>query len=346
MINEQVKNFNPKAILVTGGCGFIGSNFIDYLLSIEPTPLIVNLDNLTYAGNLDNLSNNIENEKHVFIKGDICDYEKISKIITDYSIDSIVNFAAESHVDRSITNSSIFYETNVGGTLNLLSASLNLGIKRFLQVSTDEVYGSLGDSGFFTEKSNIKPNSPYSASKASADHFVTSYNKTHGLDTIITRCSNNYGPYQFPEKFIPLLINNAINDKPLPIYGSGENIRDWIYVKDHCEGIFLALCYGNTGEVYNFGGNSEMRNIDLAKKILVLLDKPESLLSYVEDRQGHDYRYAIDISKVKTELNWLPSVNFEEGIESTIKWYTINKPWLLSVTSGEYLNYYEQQYGR
>ena len=339
------KNFTPKAILVTGGCGFIGSNFIDYLLSLKSVPLIVNLDALTYAGNLDNLKNHSENKNHIFVKGNICDFQKISEIIDEFSIDCIVNFAAESHVDRSINNSNIFFETNVGGTLTLLNASLKFGVKRFLQVSTDEVYGSLKDEGLFTEASQIKPNSPYSASKASADHFVTSYNKTHSLSTIITRCSNNYGPFQFPEKFIPLLINNAINDKKLPIYGSGNNIRDWINVKDHCEGIFSALCCGISGEVYNFGGNTEIRNIDLAHKILDLLEKPKSLISYVKDRKGHDYRYAIDISKVKLDLDWEPKIDFNKGLESTINWYINNNLWLTSVTSGEYLKYYEKHYG-
>jgi len=338
-------NYIPKAILVTGGCGFIGSNFIDYLFSNKNNSLVINLDNLTYAGNLDNLKNHLEKDNHIFVKGDICDFQKVSEIIEKYSIDSIVNFAAESHVDRSITNSNIFFETNVGGTLTLLNLSLKFGIKRFLQVSTDEVYGSLDNEGLFTEDSQIKPNSPYSASKASADHFVTSYNKTHGLDTIITRCSNNYGPFQFPEKFIPLLINNAINNKQLPIYGSGKNIRDWIHVKDHCEGIYSALCHGNSGDVYNFGGNTEMQNIDLANKILDLLEKPNSLISHVEDRKGHDYRYAIDISKSKSHLHWHPKINFDVGLENTIAWYLSNAQWLNSVTSGEYLKYYEKHYG-
>ncbi len=337
-------NFKPKSLLVTGGCGFIGSNFIDLLLSKKEIPLIVNLDALTYAGNLDNLSKHINNGKHIFIKGNITDFDQVSKIIKKYSIDSIINFAAESHVDRSITNSNIFFETNVGGTLTLLDASLKFGIKRYLQVSTDEVYGSLNDEGYFTESTKINPNSPYSASKASADHFVNSYHKTHNLDTIITRCSNNYGPFQFPEKFLPLLIHNATRNKQLPIYGSGNNIRDWIFVKDHCEGIYSALCNGLRGEVYNFGGETELRNIDLAHKVLDLLDKPKSLISHIDDRKGHDYRYAIDITKAKKELKWSPEVNFKDGLKFTVDWYSNNSKWLDLVTSGDYQRYYDEQY--
>jgi len=337
--------FEPTSILVTGGCGFIGSNFIKYVLKSNKGLKVINVDSLTYAGNLENLSEVHSNPNYIFVKADIRDNEVLMDIFNKYSPDSILNFAAESHVDRSIFNPNIFFETNVGGTLNLLNISLKNNVSRFLQVSTDEVYGSLGENGFFTEDTTLSPNSPYSASKASADMFVRAYNKTFGLSTIITRCSNNYGPYQFPEKLIPLVINNAIHNKKIPVYGDGKNVRDWIHVNCHCKGIWAALTRGNPGEVYNFGGNNEFTNIQIVKKILKILDKPTNLIEFVKDRPGHDQRYAIDASKSKSDFDWSPDFNFETGIEMTIDWYISNEKWMNKILSGKYRDYYKSQYG-
>ncbi|MCF7792064.1 MAG: dTDP-glucose 4,6-dehydratase [Victivallales bacterium] len=334
-----------KNILVTGGAGFIGVNFIKMILEKEPGIRIINLDLLTYAGNLESLKQELDNPNHFFIQGNIGDTELIEKIIQEYSVDSIINFAAESHVDRSISDPDIFVKTNVLGTLNLLRNAVKYNVKRFLQVSTDEVYGSLEDSEeLFTEITTIKPNSPYSASKASADHFVRAYQHTFGLDTVITRCSNNYGPYQFPEKMIPLCINNILNDKSLPVYGDGLQIRDWLYVKDHCSAIWKVFKNGVSGGIYNIGGCNEKTNLELVKTLLKILDKPESLITFVKDRPGHDRRYAIDAYKIMNTLDWRPSVTFEQGIKKTVEWYLCNKKWLEDVTSGAYRNYYKEMY--
>ena len=337
---------STSPILVTGGCGFIGANFIKEILSLDKGIKIINLDALTYAGNMENIADCLDNPNHIFVKADIRDIQAVSKIIIEHSPDAILNFAAESHVDRSIDSPMEFFETNVGGTLNLLNAAREHGVKRFLQVSTDEVYGTLGDTGLFTEETPLAPNSPYSASKTAADMFVRAYHETFGMDTIITRCSNNYGPYQFPEKLIPLMINNARHDKPLPVYGTGLNVRDWIHVRDHCTGIWAALTKGKAGEVYNFGGDSERTNLQVIKAILDILDKPESLIKFVKDRPGHDLRYAIDASKAKRELGWEPTMDFEAGLKETVEWYLENSKWLDSVTSGEYQNYYQRHYGK
>ena len=335
---------NYTCILVTGGAGFIGSNFVRYMREVQPELRILNLDALTYAGNLASLGDCLHAENHVFVKGDITNAELVRYLLREYDVDGIINFAAESHVDRSITGPQVFVRTNVTGTLTLLAEARAAGIRRFLQVSTDEVYGSLGATGLFSETTPLSPNSPYSASKAGADHLVSAYHHTHGLDTVITRCSNNYGPYQFPEKFLPLIIRNAMNSKPLPVYGDGLNVRDWLYVKDHCAAIAAAMEHGRAGEVYNVGGNNEKTNLELVKTVLAKLEKPESLLSFVKDRPGHDRRYAIDSSKIREELGWTPSVTFEEGIARTIEWYKANTAWLDSVTSGEYQAYYRRMY--
>lgn len=334
-----------KTILVTGGAGFIGSNFIKYLLGREEYE-IVNLDALTYAGNPENLTDIENNPGYTFVKGDIQDKCLVKDVCKKHNIKGIINFAAESHVDRSIMDSRPFINTNVTGTLTLLECALELAIPRYLQVSTDEVYGSLGQEGLFTEDSQIQPNSPYSASKASADHLVSAFYATFDVPALITRCSNNYGPYQFPEKLIPLMILNAKNDKKLPVYGDGMNIRDWIHVIDHCDAILTVFKKGNEGEVYNVGGNAERTNIFIVKKILEILGKPESLIEYVKDRPGHDRRYAIDSCKIETELSWERKVDFEQGIEDTVKWYLDNPNWTESVISGAYREYYDKQYGK
>lgn len=333
-----------KKILVTGGAGFIGSNFIRLALNSRNDYFIVNFDKLTYAGNLENLKDIEKNERYVFEKGDICNSELVEFVIQKYAIDYIINFAAESHVDRSILGSEPFIKTNVLGTAVLLNAARKYKIKRYLQVSTDEVYGSLGETGFFTESTPLSPNSPYSASKASADMLVKAYNHTYGLDAVITRCSNNYGPFQFPEKLIPLMIINALNDKKLPVYGDGLNVRDWIYVDDHNEAILMVLENGKSGEVYNIGANQEMKNIEIVKLILKKLNKPESLIEFVKDRPGHDRRYAIDSTKIQKELGWKPKRNFEEALSYTINWYLENQNWWKRIISGEYQNYYKMQY--
>jgi dTDP-glucose 4,6-dehydratase len=332
-------------LLVTGGAGFIGSNFIRYILDKYPEYRVINLDKLTYAGNLENLTGVEMDPRYAFEKGDICDKARVQLCVIRYEIDAIINFAAESHVDRSILGAAEFVQTNIAGTNILLEVTKELKIKRFLQVSTDEVYGSLGLAGLFTEETSLHPNSPYSASKASADMLALAYQHTFGLPIVLTRCSNNYGPYQFPEKLIPLMIANAINDKPLPVYGDGMNIRDWLHVKDHCSAIDEVLHRGRIGEVYNIGGNNEKPNIEIVKLILQNLGKPESLITYVKDRLGHDQRYAIDSNKIQRELGWQPSYTFEQGIAETIKWYMDNQTWWKRIISGEYKEYYKLLYG-
>jgi dTDP-glucose 4,6-dehydratase len=330
-------------LLVTGGAGFIGSNFIRYLLSRYPDYRVVNLDKLTYAGNLDNLSD-VEGHPHYeFFKGDICDPELVSRIV-EHGVDAVVHFAAESHVDRSIYDPATFVKTNVLGTQVLLEAALKFKIERFVQISTDEVYGSLGKEGCFTETSPLLPNSPYSASKASADLLVRSYCETFGLPVIITRCTNNYGPYQFPEKLIPLFITNAMFDQSLPIYGDGLYVRDWIYVEDHCSALDVILHKGKLGEIYNIGGGNERTNLEITGLILKKLGKPSSLIKHVKDRPAHDRRYALDCSKLKTQLGWEPQTPFEQGISQTADWYAAHQDWWQKVKSGEYLEYYDKHY--
>lgn len=334
-----------QSLLVTGGCGFIGSNFILYQLEHYPQQRIINLDKLTYAGNPENLADVEHDPRYRFVRSDICDRTAVCEILKRYQVDAVVNFAAESHVDRSILDSQPFVQTNILGVAVLMDACREAGVRRFVQVSTDEVYGSLGPTGRFTEETPLAPNSPYAASKAAADLLVRSYCQTFDFPAVITRCSNNYGPRQFPEKLIPLFIANALADEPLPLYGRGENVRDWIHVLDHCRGIDAALRRGRPGEVYNFGGNFELRNIDLTRKLLAVLGKPESLIRFVEDRPGHDWRYAIDSSKAERELGWKPQIPFEEGLRETIRWYREHAEWVRRVRSGEYRRYYEQQYG-
>ncbi len=373
-------------ILVTGVAGFIGSNFVYYYLRWHPERKIIGLDNLTYAGNLDNLSGLTEEEKKrfTFIKGDICDTELVDRIFSENEIDGVINFAAESHVDRSIHDPQIFLKTNIIGTQVLLDAAKNhwqlpdgkwrsldqreegetiqdrfsrtthneqRTIPKFLQISTDEVYGALGPTGYFTEKTPLDSHSPYSASKASADLIVKAYHDTFGMPINITRCSNNYGPYQFPEKLIPLMINNALNHKPLPVYGDGRQIRDWLYVEDHCRAIDMVFDNGKTGEVYNIGGHNERENIYIVKRIIEILREKtgdreinESLIKHVTDRLGHDRRYGIDPTKITQELGWKPTIMFDEGIEMTIDWYLNNREWVESVISGEYLEFYNKNY--
>ncbi len=331
-------------ILVTGGAGFIGSNFIKYMLEKYPDYEIVNLDALTYCGNLENLEDIEDNPNYSFVKGNICDEGLVDVVVSN--VDYIVNFAAESHVDRSIEDPQIFIKSNIIGTQVLLDAAYKYQVKKFLQVSTDEVYGSLGPEGYFTETTPLQANSPYSASKAGADLMVRAYGETFDLPINITRCSNNYGPYQFPEKLIPLMISNALEDKELPVYGDGKNIRDWLHVYDHCSAIDLVLHEGKLGEVYNIGGHNEKQNIEIVKLILKELDKPESLIKFVKDRLGHDRRYAIDSTKITEELGWKPKYTFETGIVETIHWYLDNQDWMEKVKSGEYQEYYEKMYSK
>lgn len=335
-------------IIVTGGAGFIGSNFIFYMLDSYPEDRIVCMDKLTYAGNLSTLASAMDNPHFRFCKIDICDREAVYRLFEEEHPDMVVNFAAESHVDRSIENPEIFLDTNVKGTAVLMDACRKYGIARYHQVSTDEVYGDLPLNRpdlFFTEETPIRTSSPYSSSKASADLLVLAYYRTYGLPVTISRCSNNYGPYQFPEKLIPFMIINALSDKPLPVYGEGVNVRDWLYVKDHCRAIDLIIHKGRVGEVYNVGGHNEMKNIDIVKLICKALDKPESLITYVTDRKGHDMRYAIDPTKIHNELGWLPETKFEDGIKKTIQWYLDNREWWETIISGEYQNYYQKMYG-
>lgn len=334
-------------ILVTGGAGFIGSNFIYYLLNKYPEDKVICVDCLTYAGNLSTLKEAFDNKNFSFHKIDICDRESIYKLFEECKPDVVVNFAAESHVDRSIENSEIFLKTNIIGTAVLMDASRLYGVKRYHQVSTDEVYGDLPldrPDLFFLETTPIHTSSPYSSSKASADLLVMAYHRTYGLPVTISRCSNNYGPYQFPEKLIPLVIANCLANKPLPVYGKGENVRDWLYVEDHCKAIDLIIRKGRVGEVYNIGGHNEMKNIDIVKLICKELNKPESLITYVTDRKGHDQRYAIDPTKIHNELGWLPETKFADGIKKTIKWYLDNRQWWEEIVSGEYQKYYEKMY--
>lgn len=332
-------------ILVTGGAGFIGSNFINKLLKDRDDVSLVNLDKLTYAGNLENLKESETNSRYQFVKGDICNSELVDYIIKKYNIKHVINFAAESHVDRSILGSQIFYQTNVIGTNVLLEVSRRNDIEKFVQVSTDEVYGSLGPEGYFTESTPISPNSPYSSSKAGADMMVQAFHHTYGMNVCITRCSNNYGPLQFPEKLIPLMIINALNNKQLPVYGDGLNVRDWIFVHDHNKAIEMVWEKGKPGEVYNIGSNNEKKNIEIVRLILQYLGKGEDLIKYVKDRPGHDRRYAIDSSKITAELGWQPLKTFETGIGETIEWYLANKNWWERIISGEYENYYQNLYG-
>ena len=335
-------------IIVTGGAGFIGSNFIFYELKKHPEDRIVCLDALTYAGNLSTLAPVMDKENFRFVKLDIRDREGVNKLFEEEKPDIIVNFAAESHVDRSIENPTIFLETNIIGTSVLMDACRKYGIKRYHQVSTDEVYGDLPIDRpdlFFHEDTPIHTSSPYSTSKASADLLVMAYHRTYGLPVSISRCSNNYGPYQFPEKLIPLMIANALADKPLPVYGEGKNIRDWLYVEDHCKAIDLIVRKGKEGETYNIGGHNEMQNIQIVKLICDYLGKPYSLIEHVTDRKGHDQRYAIDPTKIHNELGWLPETMFADGIKKTIQWYLDNKEWWENIVSGEYQNYYQKMYG-
>lgn len=353
-----------KNILVTGGCGFIGSNFVRLCLERCPDVRLVNLDKLTYAGNLANLVDIETDSRYRFVKGDICDAILVEKLFAEEQIDTVVHFAAESHVDRSIEGPAEFIQTNIIGTFTLLESARKAWLggsqikghgSRFLHVSTDEVYGSLGDSGLFTETTPYDPRSPYSASKAASDHLVSAYHHTYGLSTLTTNCSNNYGPYHFPEKLIPLIFNNALKGKELPVYGDGKNVRDWLYVVDHCSAILAVLQKGKTGETYNIGGNNEKQNIEIVQTICNILDEKvgllpsgeprRSLIRFVKDRPGHDRRYAIDATKIKAELGWEPSVTFEEGIVKTIDWYLANSEWVEQVTSGAYREYYERQYG-
>ncbi|MBD0379703.1 dTDP-glucose 4,6-dehydratase [Paenibacillus sedimenti] len=331
-------------LLITGGAGFIGSNFVHYMLNRYPNYELVNLDALTYAGNLENLTEIEGNSKYTFVKGDIANKELVNSLF-EKGIDAVIHFAAESHVDRSILEPDIFVKTNVLGTQVLLETAKKYGVQKFVHVSTDEVYGTLGETGLFTEETPLAPNSPYSASKAGSDLLVRAYHETFGLSVNITRCSNNYGPYQFPEKLVPLIIANALADKPLPVYGDGLNIRDWLYVEDHCSAIDLVLHKGVNGEVYNIGGNNERTNIHIVQTILRELGMPESLIQYVKDRPGHDRRYGIDATKITNELGWKPVHNFETGINETIRWYLDNQAWWKRIQSGEYQQYFAQQYG-
>ncbi|WP_166241188.1 dTDP-glucose 4,6-dehydratase [Paenibacillus turpanensis] len=331
-------------ILVTGGAGFIGSNFVHYMLRSYPSYQILNLDALTYAGNLETLKEAEKSPQYTFVKGDIANTPFIEELYTKHNFDAVINFAAESHVDRSIHDPAVFVRTNVLGTQVLLDAARKHGVSKFVQISTDEVYGSLGDTGLFTETTPLAPNSPYSASKAGGDLLVRAYHETYGMNVNITRCSNNYGPFHFPEKLIPLIITNALYDQPLPVYGDGLNIRDWLYVEDHCSAIDLVLHKGKSGEVYNVGGNNERTNIDIVKRILAELRKPESLIKYVEDRPGHDKRYGIDANKIKSELGWQPKYDFESGIKQTVAWYLSNESWWKNIKSGDYMSYYDRQY--
>ncbi|NOW89449.1 dTDP-glucose 4,6-dehydratase [Clostridium beijerinckii] len=347
-----------KTYLITGGAGFIGSNFIHYMLKKYKDIKIINLDKLTYAGNLENLKSVGNNENYNFVQGDICDRDLVSSLFEKYDIDYVVNFAAESHVDRSILDPKTFVKTNVLGTVNLLDVAKKAweskegfkSYKKYVQVSTDEVYGSLGETGYFTETTPIDSHSPYSSSKASADLMVKSYFDTYKMPINITRCSNNYGPYQFPEKLIPLIINNCLKGKALPVYGDGMNIRDWLYVEDHCKAIDMVINSGSVGEVYNIGGHNERTNLHIIKTIINYLHENvdtsinESLITFVEDRKGHDRRYGIDPTKIKEELGWYPETKFEDGIKMTIKWYLENKDWMDNVTSGDYQKYYDKMY--
>lgn len=357
-MEELLGGNTMKTYLVTGGAGFIGSNFVHYMLNKYEDIKLINFDKLTYAGNLENLKAVEGNANYVFVQGDICDKELVEGLFEKYDIDYVVNFAAESHVDRSIKMPEIFAQTNVLGTVTLLNAAKKAWEvngswkegKKFLQVSTDEVYGSLGSTGYFTETTPLDPHSPYSSSKTGADLMVKAYADTYKMPVNITRCSNNYGPYQFPEKLIPLLINNCLNKRTLPVYGDGLNVRDWLYVEDHCKAIDMVVNNGKFGEVYNVGGHNERTNIQIVKTVIAYLNESvdkeitEALIKYVEDRKGHDRRYGIDPEKIKNELGWYPETTFEVGIKKTIQWYLDNQEWMKHVTSGEYQNYYDKMY--
>jgi dTDP-glucose 4,6-dehydratase len=331
------------SVLVTGGCGFIGSNFVRHLLAAEPGVAVVNFDALTYAGNLANLADIADHSRYRFVHGDITDRSAVRAALAS-AVHSIIHFAAESHVDRSIQDSGPFVRTNVLGTQVLLDAAREYGVSRYVQVSTDEVYGSLGPTGYFTEETPLRPNSPYSASKAAADLLVHSYVHTFGLPALITRCSNNYGPYQFPEKLLPLFITNLLRDEPVPLYGDGQNVRDWIHVQDHVGAIMAVWQRGRVGEVYNIGGHCERTNLELTHLLLEVMGKPRSLIRHIKDRPGHDRRYAIDCTKIERELGWHPCVPFEEGLRATARWYEQRAEWVANIRSGAYLKYYEQQY--
>jgi len=335
-----------KRILVTGGCGFIGSEFVRRQLATYPEIAVVNLDWLTYAGNLENVAAVEKDPRYTFEHGDIADRAFVDSVLARSPFDALVNFAAESHVDRSLLDSGPFVRTNVVGTQVLLDACRQAQVPRFVQVSTDEVYGSLGATGAFTEETPLAPNSPYSASKAAADMLVRAYHHSFGFPAVITRCSNNYGPYQFPEKLLPLFITNLLADQPVPVYGTGQNVRDWIHVSDHCRGIDAALRRGRFGEVYNFGGRTEKTNLEITHLLLNLLEKPHSLIRYVAHRPGHDLRYAIDCRKAERELAWKPEITFSDGLRDTIEWYRRNGGWVARVKSGEYREYYRKQYGQ
>lgn len=351
-----------RKLLVTGGCGFIGANFVRHVLAEYPGWRVINLDKLTYAGNLKSLDGINESEQYRFVKGDICDASLVETLFSEEEIDCVVHFAAESHVDRSITGPADFIQTNIVGTFTLLEAARKSWLAEsrvetdpvFLHVSTDEVYGSLGDTGYFTETTPFDPRSPYSASKASSDHLVNAYYHTYGLPILITNCSNNYGPYQFPEKLLPLVFHNSMNSKPLPVYGDGKNVRDWLFVLDHCEAITAVLERGKTGNCYNIGGNNEKQNIEVVTRVCDLLDEKlglpasgqprRSLITYVTDRLGHDRRYAIDATRIREEIGWQPKVTFEEGIVKTVDWYLENQSWVQGVVDGSYQLYYEEMY--
>jgi len=353
------KNMNNKTLLITGGAGFIGSHVVRLFVNKYPEYHIINLDKLTYAGNLQNLADIDKSHNYTFVKGDITDAGFVQNLFQQYQFDGVIHLAAESHVDRSISNPMEFVYTNIIGTVTLLNAARaqwkdNFEGKRFYHISTDEVYGSLGDEGFFTEETAYDPRSPYSASKASSDHMVRAYYHTFGLPVVISNCSNNYGPNHFPEKLIPLMINNIIHNKPLPVYGEGKNVRDWLYVVDHARAIDIIFHKGGSGETYNIGGHNEWTNIDLVKLLCHIMDvklgRPEGtsekLISFVKDRAGHDLRYAIDSSKLSKELGWQPSLQFEEGLEKTVDWYLSNEKWLNNITSGDYQKYYDDQYSK
>jgi dTDP-glucose 4,6-dehydratase len=332
-------------LIVTGGCGFIGSNFIRDQLARYPEQAIVNIDKLTYAGNLENLADVERDPRYRFERGDICDGSFVNSVIGSGAVDAVVNFAAESHVDRSILDSGPFIQTNVIGTQVLLDACRKAKVRRYVQVSTDEVYGSLGPAGYFTEETPLAANSPYAASKAAADLLVRSYAHTFGLPALITRCSNNYGPYQFPEKLLPLFITNLLHDEPVPVYGDGLNVRDWIHVRDHCTALERVWRAGEPGEVYNIGGRCERTNLELTHQLLEIMGKPRTLIRYVKDRPGHDRRYAIDCSKIERTLGWRPVVSFELGLRDTVHWYGAHADWVVNIRSGEYLKFYQRQYG-
>ena len=335
-------------ILLTGGAGFIGANMIYYLLEKHPEDRVVCLDKLTYAGNLSTLETALKNPSFRFVRGDICDRKAVFALFEEEKPDAVINFAAESHVDRSIEDPGLFLQTNILGTSVMMDACRAFGTPRYHQVSTDEVYGDLPldrPDLLFTEETPIHTSSPYSASKASADLLVMAYHRTFGLPATISRCSNNYGPWHFPEKLIPLMIVHALHDQPLPVYGEGLNVRDWLYVEDHCRAIDLIVRKGRVGEIYNVGGHNEMRNIDIVRMIVKKLNKPESLITFVKDRKGHDLRYAIDPTKIHSELGWLPETSFANGIDKTIDWYLSHQPWWETILSGEYQHYYEQMYG-